>query len=286
MIMEWLGPHPLVAATAVCHGAGLVIAAPAGLLRRRGAMRAGVALIVAAFLLNTIAIGQRWIEAGRPPFKTLFETMVFYPWCVAGVALLMAARWRLPVLAPVAAAAALIGLVYGLYRPDAEMVLLPPALQSSWFVPHVVTYFIAYAALFASAALAVLALLARSKVQSPTSKVPDPKPTLDIGHPDIGLPAYAHRAAVLGFCALTLGLFMGGAWGKFAWGDYWSWDPKENWALVTWLAYVAYLHVRRLPGWEGRRAMVVLVGAFAAVVFTYLGMKMLPAAEDSLHVYQ
>ncbi len=94
------------------------------------------------------------------------------------------------------------------------------------------------------------------------------------------------EAAVFGIVALTLGLVMGAVWGKFAWGDYWSWDPKENWALVTFLAYMIYLHLRLSPGWKGKRAMWVLVFAFAAVVFTYLGMNVLPTAGESLHVYQ
>jgi len=79
---------------------------------------------------------------------------------------------------------------------------------------------------------------------------------------------------------------MGAAWGKFAWGDYWSWDPKENWALVTWLAYMAYLHLARMPGWQGRRSAWLLVVSFGAVMFTWLGMHLLPTADNSLHVYQ
>ena len=98
---------------------------------------------------------------------------------------------------------------------------------------------------------------------------------------------YAHEAAVFGIVALTLGLVMGAVWGKVAWGDYWSWDPKENWALVSWLCYMIYLHLRLMGSeFRGRKAMWVLTLAFGAVVFTYLGISLLPTAGGSLHVYQ
>ena len=272
MIEGLVGSHPGVAAVAALYAVALLVSAPAALARRRGAVLAGFALFSVAFLANTVVILLRWAEAGRPPFKTLFETMVFYPWCVALVTLILVGLHRLFVLVPFSSAVSLAGLGYALYRPDVELVNLPPALQSGWFVPHVVTYFVAYAGLFASFVLAGLAL-----VRKKGEPAPEAAP---------GMEDHAHRAAIFGVTALTLGLVMGAAWGKFAWGDYWSWDPKENWALVTWLAYVAYLHLRIVPGWKGARSMWLLVVSFGAVVFTYLGMNLLPAAGKSLHVYQ
>ena len=262
------GAHPLVGLVATVHGGAFLVAAPGNLLRRKGLVRTGFWLLVAAFLLNTWVIADRWLEAGRPPFKTLFETMLFYPWCVALVTLVLVWLHKLQVLVPFASAISVAGLCWALYRPDVEMVNLPPALQSAWFVPHVVTYFISYAALFLPVWRGgAQALHGRHAV-------------------DHNFEVFAHRAAVFGVATLTLGLFMGGLWAKYAWGDYWSWDPKENWALVTWLAYMIYLHARLMDGWHGRRAMWVLVISFAAVVFTYLGMHLLPTAQGSLHVYQ
>jgi cytochrome c-type biogenesis protein CcsB len=267
--------HPTVGAVAVLHAGALAASAPGAILKRKILARAGLWLLVAAFLLNTWVIGERWVEAGRPPFKTLFETLLFYPWCVAGVTLAFVGLHRLQVLVPFAAAVSAFGLCYALWRPDVELVKLPPALQSAWFVPHVVTYFLAYAALFLSGALALLAL-AR----------PHFRARRDAVSVETSLEVHAHRAAVFGLGALTIGLFLGGVWAKYAWGDWWSWDPKENWALATWLAYMIYLHVRLLEGWSGRRAMWALVLSFAAVVFTYLGMNLLPTVEGSLHAYR
>jgi cytochrome c-type biogenesis protein CcsB len=279
--METLfGLHPLAGVTTVLFGVTLPIAAWASISRRRGWLLAGLALLAVAFLANTAVIAERWIEAGRPPFKTRFETLLLYPWCVAAVTLILIGLHRLYVLVPCAAAAAVLCLGYALAHPDLETVLLMPALQSGWFVPHVVTYFVAYAALFASCALAGLALAAPLWRRS--AAVPA---AYSVWTPDT-LATHAHKAAAFGVVALTFGLVMGAVWAKFAWGDYWTWDPKENWSLITWLAYVTYLHLRLAPGWQGRRAAWLLVASFGAVLFTWLGMHLLPTAEGSLHVYQ
>lgn len=264
-----LGAHPTVVALAVLHAASLAASLPASWRNRRGFAHPGLLFLTLAFAVNFTLITWQWIDYGRPPFKTLFETMVFYPLCVSAVTLMLVRLHGIYLLVPLSAAICLSGLGYALYRPDIEVVNLPPALQSAWFVPHVVTYFIAYSALFAASALAVLELarLAWFKDRAESFE------------------HHANQTAIFGLVALTLGLIMGGVWGKFAWGDYWSWDPKENWALVTWLAYLLYFHLRRLDGWQGRRGMIVLTVVFGAVVFTYLGMSFLPQS-NSLHMYQ
>jgi ABC-type transport system involved in cytochrome c biogenesis permease subunit len=265
-----LGPHPAVAILTVVYATSMLCCIPGALRRRRGLAHLGATLMGAAFLFNLGIVVWDWIDYGRPPFKTLFETMVFYPLCVAGVTLLLIRLHGLYLLVPFSAAVCLAGLGYALYRPDLDVVNLPPALQSAWFVPHVVTYFVSYAALFASAVLAGIEFVRVTW-----------KP-----HWSENFEGHANNSAIFGFVALTLGLIMGGMWGKYAWGDYWSWDPKENWALVTWLSYLIYFHIRRMEGWQGRRSMVILVVAFATVVFTYLGMNLLPTSSDSMHTYQ
>jgi len=89
MLETIFGAHPLVGLVATVHGGAFLVAAPGNLMRRKGLVRLGLWLLVAAFLLNTWVIADRWLEAGRPPFKTLFETMLFYPWCVALVTLVL-----------------------------------------------------------------------------------------------------------------------------------------------------------------------------------------------------
>ncbi|MHC4844722.1 MAG: cytochrome c biogenesis protein CcsA [Planctomycetota bacterium] len=284
--------HPWVVAIAVLYALSLIVSVPALIRRARRGILFALCLFALAFAVNTTVIVARWAEAGRPPFKTLFETMIFYPWCTGLVTLALIALRRLMVLIPFASGVSILGLGYALIRPDVELVMMPPALQRAWFVPHVVTYFMSYAALFASFALATVALYAERREGRLALAGGGTAGGVWPGHgagwrgTAAGWQAHAHGAAIFGVITLTAGLVMGAVWGKYAWGDYWGWDPKESWALVTWLAYVIYLHLRLMDGWHGRRAMLVLVCSFAAVVFTYLGMSMLPTADGSLHVYQ
>ena len=90
-----------------------------------------------------------------------------------------------------------------------------------------------------------------------------------------------YQSVVLGFVLLTLGIMTGSVWAHYAWGSYWSWDPKETWSLVTWLIYAALLHARFVRGWRGNRIALLSVVGFAAMLFTYLGVNYLP----SLHSY-
>jgi len=97
---------------------------------------------------------------------------------------------------------------------------------------------------------------------------------------------FDHDAIRIGFILLTIGLLIGSVWARTAWGDYWVWDPKESWSLVTWLVYAVYLHLRHVRGWRGSRASAIAIAGFAIVLFTYLGMAALPTAAESDHVYQ
>ncbi|MHC4606094.1 MAG: cytochrome c biogenesis protein CcsA [Planctomycetota bacterium] len=254
----------MVTALLVVHLLALLLWVAGLAARSRTPGTAAVVVLVVALLLNTLVLGARWYEAGRAPFKTLYETFLLISWCVALMTLSLVWLHRLRLLIPFCAGACIAALGWARIRPETDIVSLPPALQSPWFVPHVVTYFMAYAALFASFALATAAL----------------------AKPDAGFEDHAHGTAKFGFLALTLGLVMGAFWGQSAWADYWGWDAKENWALVTFLAYLVYLHLRYVKGWKGRRSMVACVLCFVAVVFTYLGMNLLPTASKSIHVYQ
>lgn len=91
-----------------------------------------------------------------------------------------------------------------------------------------------------------------------------------------------YRALTVGFPLLTAGIITGSIWANCAWGSYWSWDPKETWSLITWLLYAALLHQRLTVGWRGRRAAVMAMVGFGAVLFTFLGVNLL---IGGLHTY-
>jgi cytochrome c-type biogenesis protein CcsB len=231
-------------------------------------------LFVGVWLLHTGSIGLRWIESyqmgiGHAPLSNLYESLVFFAWAVA-LALLLA-RWRfgediivllgLPVAFIIMASTSLV---------DHNIKPLIPALQSNWLIAHVVTCFLGYSGFAVSFVAAVLLLVSRSLPGA--SKYLPRQDHLD---------EIVYRSVLIGFPLLTVGIITGAAWADYAWGSYWSWDPKETWSLVTWLVYSAFLHARLARGWTGRRMALLSLLGFGAVLFTYFGVNYLPG----LHSY-
>lgn len=235
-------------------------------------------IMAAGVLLDAFFLTVRWEEAGRPPFKTLYESLILLAGCIGLIYIIIEAIYRIRALGILAAAGSAIATLYAYINIDKEIVRLPAALQSGWFIPHVVVYFFGYAAVFISFIAAVLYLF-------------HPKPfthgrTDLLGVKAVDMEKFSNGTMRFGFVLLTTGLLMGAFWAKAAWGDYWGWDPKETWSLITWLIFVIIIHARRSPQWRGRRYAVLVIVGFAAVLFTYLGMNLLPGTDQSLHVYQ
>ncbi len=141
---------------------------------------------------------------------------------------------------------------------------LVPALQNTDLLAiHVAAMVVAYGALSVSFAAAVLYLVQGGE-RNRFARLPDAGLLDEI----------AYRSVILGFPILALGIALGAYWANNAWGRYWGWDPKETSALVTWLIYGVYLHMRGLRSWSGTRSAAVLVGGFAAVLFTYFAVNL------------
>jgi cytochrome c-type biogenesis protein CcsB len=265
------------AALAVFAGAallyGLLWLRPGALLRR-----VPVLLVAAGLALCTAFLVVRWQEAGRPPFKSLYESLVLLAACVSLLYVIVELVYGIRALGALAAAGCAATMAYGWHAMDREIVNLPAALQSVWFIPHVVVYFFGYAAMFVAFIAAILYL-------AHPAPFTHGRPDL-VGTGTVDMEAFANGTMRLGFVLLTAGLLMGAFWAKSAWGDYWTWDPKETWSLVSWMVFVIVLHLRHVRAWRGRRFAVLLIVGFAAVMFTYLGMNLLPSADQSLHVYQ
>jgi cytochrome c-type biogenesis protein CcsB len=260
------------------YGLAALLYAAMWLLRSRWLRIAAPASLGAGLAINLFQLFHRWAAAGQPPFKTLYESLILLAACIAVVYFAVEIVYRARILGLPSALGCVGVMVFAWSRHAKDVVNLPAALQSGWFIPHVVIYFFGYAALFVAAGAALLYLLR-------------PKP-IRLNRPDlvaggiVDLEAMLDGAVRFGFAMLTIGLLVGAVWAKAAWGDYWVWDPKETWSLVTWLIFAAYLHLHYLSGWRGRRLAVLVLIGFGAVAFTYLGMHLLPTAEQSAHVYQ
>jgi cytochrome c-type biogenesis protein CcsB len=161
--------------------------------------------------------------------------------------------------------------------PTTEKTIAPliPALQSQWLVWHVIFSIIGEAA-FAVAFGASVMYLVRSSAKKggwAEKNLPELN-TLDI---------VSYRAIAIGFPVFTIGaLIFGAIWAKYAWGDYWTWDPKETWALITWIVYAIYLHARILRGWKGKIAAWISILGFLVTLFTLFGVNYL---ISGLHSY-
>jgi cytochrome c-type biogenesis protein CcsB len=221
----------------------------------------------AGCVLILLALALRWYDAGRPPWAALFETAALLA-LISGLAAAIAGRKDEP--APFSIALAGLTILLSLFsaylwEPSAS---LPEALDSSWLLIHVPVVVAAYG-LFAISAMASVAYLYLHL------KGGKSKDTLDRLDRIECLSAYA------GLTLLVLGTVMGALWAKAAWGSYWSWDPKETWALITIIVYGAYAGLR-LKGMRGEDAAYVALLGFLAVIFTYIGVSYL---IPGLHSY-
>jgi len=248
------------------------IVALAGLIWLLGALprvRWPLAWVIAGTAVVAAFIGGLWLELGRPPLRTLGETRLWFSLLlpVTGMVVYGFVPWRWPLR--YATAMSWLFLLITAIRPETHDRTLMPALQSALFVPHVVMYLTAYAFLVYTAGLALCG--AWQARRDPSRAAPFLR--------------LAEVSLWIGFGFLTLGLIAGAVWAKQAWGHYWTWDPKETWAFLTWAAYLLYFHLR--AAWERhpRRALVYLGAASVVVFLCWFGVNYMPSAQQSVHTY-
>jgi ABC-type transport system involved in cytochrome c biogenesis permease subunit len=222
--------------------------------------------MAAGILLLAVFIAGFWITLGRPPMRTMGETRLWYSFFLSGVGFVAWRRWKYPWLLGYSAVVATVFVLINILKPEIHSAGLMPALQSVWFVPHVTSYILSYAMLGAATIGAFVQLYRREGPDPKTGRLVD-------------------DLVAAGFGLLVAGMLMGAVWAKQAWGHYWEWDPKETWALVTALAYLAYIHLRLAGPRYERTALWLLPVAFLMLLVTWLGVAYLPSAEASVHVY-
>ncbi len=226
-----------------------------------GSFLAGVGvLVVFTWLL--------WDILGRPPMRTLGETRLWYAMFLPVIGYATYIRWDYKWILHYSGAMAILFLAINLIYPDNYDRDLMPALQSIWFVPHVIVYIFAYALLAGATIVAVKGLFIKYTGRNRTWSMQP-----------------ADNLVYLGLGFLTLGLLFGALWGKEAWGHYWMWDPKETWAFLTWIGYLAYIHYRYHKPKRITAAMWMLAGAFIILLIAWFGVNYLPSAANSVHTY-
>jgi len=246
--------------------------------------RVGTAMTWVATGFGFIGLFVRWRESylvhpdfGHIPVSNLYEVFILF--CIITALLYLYYEQKSGTrraggfaLLVISAAVGFI-LWYTFDRGAHEIQPLVPALQSYWMKIHVPANFVGYGA-FALAAMLSVAWLLRDRRDRKglPSRLPDTELLDDI----------TYKAIALGFAFFTIATVLGAMWAAEAWGGYWSWDPKETWALIVWLNYAAWLHLRLTKGWRGAHmAWWSIIGLFITL-FAFLGVNMF---LSGLHSY-
>jgi cytochrome c-type biogenesis protein CcsB len=235
-----------------------------------------VAIVSIGFASHSLALLTRYIEAGYTPVTNLHESLSFFAWLIIGVLLLANLKYQIKVLGAFLTPIALILILFALALPK-EILPLAPVLKSIWHPFHVIFAFLGNAIFALAFCCGIMYLIQENQLKSKkmgaiTKRLPPLKVLDDLNY----------QSLTFGFPLLTLGIITGAVWAEYAWGRYWGWDPKETWSLITWFLYAALLHQRLTVGWRGRKAAIMAIIGFMAVLFTFLGVNLL---LPGLHTY-
>jgi cytochrome c-type biogenesis protein CcsB len=219
--------------------------------------------------LNIVALIFRTYEAGHSPLTNQYESMVLFSLFIVSSYIFFEVRYKMRTAGAFIVPLGFLSLGFASVLPERfkEPAPLLPALQSYWLEIHVITCFLGYAFFALAFGASIMYLLSLSR----PSKFPSHSKIDDI----------CYKSIALGFPLLSIGIITGAVWANYAWGTYWSWDPKETWSLITWLIYAAYLH-SRITGWKGKKSAYLSIIGFLAVIFTYAGVNFL---LSGLHSY-
>jgi cytochrome c-type biogenesis protein CcsB len=275
-----------------------------------------------ANLCIAVLLGARWLEAGYFPLSNLYESLFFLTWGITTIHLFVESTSKSRLVGVFTAPVAMGITAFAALTLPKEMQAsapLVPALKSNWLMMHVSVMMLSYSTLMVGALIAIAFLLVtrgqaielrgssigtgsyrlpstRVKFNQPnrhkiraegsTAVLTKPEATPQLSPQRLSLAEtldnISYRVIGLGFPLLTIGIIAGAVWANEAWGSYWSWDPKETWALITWLVFAAYLHARITRNWQGRKPAILAATGFVVVWICYLGVNLL---GKGLHSY-
>jgi len=227
-----------------------------------------LAFLIGGVFVLIYFVTNLWVILDRPPMRTLGETRLWYSLFLPFIGLITFLRWNYKWFLSYTFSLASLFLFLNIMHPENYDKTLMPALRSIWFVPHVIVYIISYALLAASSVVSLKAIFETYYKKKKVEII-----------------VLADNLVYIGFAFLTMGLLFGALWAKEAWGHYWTWDPKETWALLTWLVYLIYIHLRAFKTVNTEKAVWVLALAFIILLICWFGVNYLPSAANSVHTY-
>jgi cytochrome c-type biogenesis protein CcsB len=266
-------------------------------------------------------LSLRWLNYGYFPLSNLYESLMFLAWGITFTSAFLEQKTQSSILGAISTPISLFVVGFaGLSLPESMQAPSPlvPALKSNWLMMHVTVMMLSYASLIVGSLLGILFLILTAGREDEISLQGNSygnnfsntklgntaffKEGLEENYSNLLLEEkltavvtkdnrlnllesvdnLSYRTISFGFPLLTIGIIAGAVWANEAWGSYWSWDPKETWALITWLVFASYLHARITRSWQGRKPAIIASVGFIVVWICYLGVNFL---GKGLHTY-
>ena len=257
-------------------------------------------------------LGSRWLENGYFPLSNLYESLLFFTWGITAITVVIERNIAISLIGAVTSPLSLFVIGFAtLSLPEGMQKAAPlvPALKSNWLMMHVSIMMLSYSTLITGSLLSILFLVLTlgknvslqgsslggtnlEQVETRNMSMAVLEGTINTNKEKLRssdslslletLDNLSYRIIGLGFPLLTTGIIAGAVWANEAWGAYWSWDPKETWALITWFVFAAYLHARITKSWQGKRPAILASIGFVVVWICYLGVNFL---GKGLHSY-
>lgn len=264
--------------------------------------------IICSNLCIGIILILRWTQTGHFPLTNLYESLLFLTWSLTVFHLYIENISKKPILAVITSPIILLTNSFSNFNLPEDLKVagpLIPALQSNWLLMHVSIMILSYGALLIGCLLSIAIIILDPIVQmNGVEKKYFPKTTVPFSSLKINsffevtdtavntsknfenlitiIDNLSYRTIGIGFIFLTIGIVSGAVWANEAWGSYWSWDPKETWAFITWLVFATYLHTRIIKGWQGVKPAIISTIGFFVIWICFLGVNLL---AKGLHSY-
>nr|YP_010471162.1 c-type cytochrome synthesis protein [Synarthrophyton patena]UVF62991.1 c-type cytochrome synthesis protein [Synarthrophyton patena] len=266
----------------------------------------GITCTISTNICLFIVLLSRWVLNGYFPLSNLYESLLFLIWSLTFTNIVLERKKNSNIISSINTPICLFIIAFASLSLPIEMQKaspLVPALRSNWLMMHVTIMMLSYATLILGSLLSILFLIISSnnKIEIQGSSINKMQTKqlnfgilnnnrLIINNSNLNsrlnllesIDNLSYRTIGLGFPLLTIGIIAGAVWANEAWGSYWSWDPKETWALITWLIFASYLHSRLTKSWKGKKPAILASIGFFAVWICYLGVNFL---GKGLHSY-
>ena len=249
------------------YAAAVILEFTGTAFKRDRLLKAAWFVFLAAWVMHGAFLVSRGVIAKRLPLSNQFEFANAFAWGVALMLVVMRPRLKTDWLSVVAMPAALLVMTYAALQPM-EIRDLMPALRSAWFGVHIGSAVLSYAAFVIAGSIGLRYVLAARKGA-------DSRALEQMDY-------ISYRMVAFGFLFLTVVILSGAIWAEQAWSAFWTWDPKEVWALITWIIYAVYLHLRLRMKRKGAVMAWFLVIAVPVVFFTFAGVNTL---MHGMHTY-